>query len=75
MEACGKNKEIEDLRKQEASRQERIIKAKEDLAASELELQNLPIYEPPKDELVLSAFQHSIFHSLFVSLHSILETD
>ncbi|KAK4794869.1 hypothetical protein SAY86_012863 [Trapa natans] len=51
IEARGKNKEIEDLRKQEASRRERIIKAKDDLAAAELELENLPIYEPPKDEL------------------------
>lgn len=57
MEARGKNKEIEDLRRQEASRQERIMKAKEDLAAAELELENLPVYEPPKDELVHFTFQ------------------
>ncbi|KAJ8747043.1 hypothetical protein K2173_011297 [Erythroxylum novogranatense] len=44
----GKYKEMEDLRRQEASRQERILKAKEDLAAAETELQNLPIYEAPK---------------------------
>lgn len=47
----GKFKEMEELRRQEQSRQERIFKAKEDLAAAELELANLPHYEPPKDEL------------------------
>ncbi|KAK9988056.1 hypothetical protein SO802_028295 [Lithocarpus litseifolius] len=48
----GKYKEMEDLRKQEESRQQRIIKAKEDLATTEAELENLPLYEPPKDELI-----------------------
>ena len=43
---------MEDLRKQEESCQQRIIKAKENLAAAEAELENLPPYEPPKDELV-----------------------
>ena len=43
---------MEELRKQEESRQQRIIKAKEGLAAAEAELENLPPYEPPKDELV-----------------------
>ncbi|GMY22549.1 structural maintenance of chromosomes protein 5 isoform X2 [Fagus crenata] len=47
----GKYNEMEDLRKQEESRQRRIIKAKEDLAAAEVDLENLPPYEPPKDEL------------------------
>ncbi|XP_065629180.1 structural maintenance of chromosomes protein 5-like [Quercus suber] len=42
---------MEDLRKQEESCQQRIIKAKENLAAAEAELENLPPYEPPKDEL------------------------
>ncbi|KAM4070781.1 hypothetical protein ACB094_11G010200 [Castanea mollissima] len=42
---------MEDLRKQEEYRQQRIIKAKEDLAAAEAEFENLPSYEPPKDEL------------------------
>ena len=49
-----KCKEMEDLRKQEESCQQRIIKAKENLAAVEAELENLPPYEPPKDELVSS---------------------
>ena len=43
---------MEDLRKQEESCQHRIIKAKENLATAEAELENLPPYEPPKDELV-----------------------
>ncbi|XP_020532841.1 structural maintenance of chromosomes protein 5 isoform X2 [Jatropha curcas] len=47
----GKYSEMEDLRSQEESRQQRIIKAKEDLAAAEIELETLPIYEPPKDVL------------------------
>lgn len=48
----GKYREMEDLRRQEQSRQQRILKAKEDLAAAELDLQNLPAYEHPKSELV-----------------------
>ncbi|XP_044488999.1 structural maintenance of chromosomes protein 5 isoform X2 [Mangifera indica] len=47
----GKYREMEDLRRQEQSRQQRILKAKEDLAAAELDLQNLPAYEHPKSEL------------------------
>lgn len=43
---------MEDLKMQEESRLQRILKAKEDLAAAELELENLPLYEPPKDEIV-----------------------
>ncbi|GAV75400.1 SMC_N domain-containing protein [Cephalotus follicularis] len=46
----GKYKEMEDLRRQEETRQQKILKAKEDLSAAELELLNLPLYEPPKDE-------------------------
>ncbi|CAK7330929.1 unnamed protein product [Dovyalis caffra] len=47
----GKYKEMEDLKKQEESRQQRIIKTKEDLVTAETDLQNLPVYEPPKDVL------------------------
>ncbi|MCD9560307.1 Structural maintenance of chromosomes protein 5 [Datura stramonium] len=47
----GKYKEMEDLRKQEESRQRRISKAQEDLSAAELELANLPPYEPPRDKI------------------------
>ncbi|KAL0561835.1 hypothetical protein IC582_002280 [Cucumis melo] len=47
----GKLKEMEDLRKQEESRQQRILRAKEELEAAEFELQSLPAYEHPKDEI------------------------
>lgn len=52
----GKFKEMEELRRQEQSRKVRISKAKEDLVAAELELANLPRYEPPKDEIVSHTF-------------------
>lgn len=47
----GKYKEVEDLRKLEESRQERISKAKEELTAAEKELANLPPFEAPKDDI------------------------
>ncbi|KAG8646239.1 hypothetical protein MANES_10G136400v8 [Manihot esculenta] len=47
----GKYNEMEDLKRQEEFRQQRILKAKEELAAAEIELQNLPNYEPPRDKL------------------------
>ncbi|XP_019051963.1 PREDICTED: structural maintenance of chromosomes protein 5 isoform X2 [Nelumbo nucifera] len=47
----GKYEEMKDLRKQEYSRQERISRAKDELAASLSELESLPTYEPPRDEL------------------------
>ena len=47
-----KCKEMEDLRKQEECCQQRIIKANENLAAAEAELENLPPYEPPKDDQI-----------------------
>ncbi|CAN4080585.1 unnamed protein product [Withania somnifera] len=47
----GKYKEMEDLRKQEESRQRRISKAQEDLSVAELELANLPPYEAPRDKI------------------------
>ena len=43
---------MEDLRKQEGSCQQRIIKAKENLAAAKAELENLPPYEHPKDDQI-----------------------
>ncbi|XP_066376411.1 structural maintenance of chromosomes protein 5-like isoform X1 [Miscanthus floridulus] len=42
--------DIEDLKKQEKSRQQRILKTKEDLAAAEKELEDLQPYELPKAE-------------------------
>jgi structural maintenance of chromosomes protein 5 len=40
------------LKKQEKSRQQRILKAKEDLAAAEKELEDLQPYELPKAQMV-----------------------
>ncbi|KAL2234154.1 UNVERIFIED_CONTAM: Structural maintenance of chromosomes protein 5 [Sesamum indicum] len=47
----GKYNDVEDLRRQEESRQQRISKVKEDLATAEAELANLPPYEPPKHKM------------------------
>ncbi|CAA2952068.1 structural maintenance of chromosomes 5 [Olea europaea subsp. europaea] len=47
----GKYNEMEELRHQEESRQQRISRAKEDLTAAEAELTNLPPYEPPKHKI------------------------
>lgn len=47
----GKYKDMEELEKQEQSRQARISKAEKDLADAELELQNLPRYEPPREKI------------------------
>ncbi|KAI3955361.1 hypothetical protein MKW98_018462 [Papaver atlanticum] len=47
----GNYDEMEELRRQEESRQHRISRAKEELAEAEQALENLPIYEPPMDEL------------------------
>ncbi|GMH30635.1 hypothetical protein Nepgr_032478 [Nepenthes gracilis] len=47
----GKYKDMDDLKRQEENRQQKIIKAKDDLVTAELELANLPLYEHPKDEL------------------------
>ncbi|CAN8300073.1 unnamed protein product [Cochlearia groenlandica] len=44
-------KELEELKKQEEHRQERILKATEDLVTAERELQNLPLYEHPVAKL------------------------
>lgn len=48
----GKYTDMEDLKRQEESRQKRIVRAREELIAAERELKELPVYEPPKDELV-----------------------
>ncbi|XP_057990158.1 structural maintenance of chromosomes protein 5-like [Hevea brasiliensis] len=47
----GKYSEMEDLKRQEEFCQQRILKAKEELAAAEIELQNLPNYDSPRDVL------------------------
>lgn len=52
---------MEDSRRQEEARQRKILKCKEDLAASELELENLPPSELHQDELVSSGFNVRTF--------------
>ncbi|CAN1132559.1 Structural maintenance of chromosomes protein 5 [Linum perenne] len=47
----GKYTEIEDLRREEDSRKQKILKLEEDLSAAEIELQNCPVFEPPKDAI------------------------
>ncbi|CAJ1937517.1 unnamed protein product [Sphenostylis stenocarpa] len=51
VELQGKYKEMKELRRQEETRQQKLVKAREELAIAELELENLPPYVPPKDEL------------------------
>ncbi|KAH9312049.1 hypothetical protein KI387_027084, partial [Taxus chinensis] len=47
----AKASEIDEVKKREESQQERIARAKDDLAAAEAELAQLPVYEPPKEEI------------------------
>lgn len=47
----GRYHDMEELERQEQSRQERIVKAEKDLTDAELELQNLPPFEPPRDKI------------------------
>ncbi|XP_057458731.1 structural maintenance of chromosomes protein 5 isoform X2 [Lotus japonicus] len=51
VELQGKYKDMEELRGQEKSRQQKLEKARKELAAAELELENLHPFVPPKDEL------------------------
>lgn len=53
----AKYQEVEDLKRQETSRQHRITKAKEDFAAAQKELADLPEYFPPKEELEKLGYQ------------------
>lgn len=46
-----KYNDMEELERQEQSRQERIAKAEKDLEDAEMQLQNLPPFEPPKDRI------------------------
>lgn len=48
----GKYREMEGLRREEESLKQKILEAKEDLTAAEQDLENLPRYEPPKEEIV-----------------------
>ena len=67
MQIRGKYKEMGDLKKEEESCQQRITKAKEDLAIAEEELRNFPVHEPPKDVLV-SILSSWNWHFLLVVL-------
>ncbi|XP_062115541.1 structural maintenance of chromosomes protein 5 isoform X2 [Humulus lupulus] len=58
----GSYEAMENLKRDEESRQQRILKAKEELAAAELELENMPPYEPPKDEIETLRSQISDLH-------------
>ncbi|KAK7392804.1 hypothetical protein VNO78_21252 [Psophocarpus tetragonolobus] len=51
VELQGKYKEMEELRRQEETNKQRLVKATEELGILELERDNLPPYVPPKDEL------------------------
>ncbi|KAE9616263.1 putative structural maintenance of chromosomes protein [Lupinus albus] len=51
VELQGKYKNMEELRRDVESRQERLLKAREELAAAELELENVRPYEAFQDEL------------------------
>lgn len=48
----SKAREFAEVSRREATRQEKIASAARDLAQAETELANLPIYEPPKEEIV-----------------------
>ena len=58
--------DIEDLKKQEKSCQQRILKTKEDLAAAEKELEDLQPYELPKAENVSWS---ALLHYTLLCLH------
>ncbi|ONK78463.1 uncharacterized protein A4U43_C02F19040 [Asparagus officinalis] len=47
----AKYTDMDDLKRQEESRLQRMVRAKEDLITAERELEELPVYKPPKDEL------------------------
>lgn len=66
--------EIEDLKKQEKSRQQRILKTKEDLAAAEKELEDLQPYELPKAENVgrLALLHYTLLY-LYIFSYSVID--
>ncbi|XP_057458150.1 structural maintenance of chromosomes protein 5-like [Lotus japonicus] len=66
-ELQSKYKEMDNLRKQDNSRQEILEEAREKLAAAEIELENLHPFVPPRDELQklndeLWKLEHSTSH-------------
>ncbi|KAF8658782.1 hypothetical protein HU200_059268 [Digitaria exilis] len=56
--------DIDDLKKQEKSRQHRILKAKEDLAAAEKELEDLQPYEQPRAEMEMESKNNKLLQAL-----------
>ena len=52
MELEGNYKEMDELRRQEKTRQQKLRKARDELSAAELELESLNPYVPPTDEIV-----------------------
>lgn len=65
MQFRGKYKEVEDLKREEDSRKQSILEAKRKLAAAEEDLQNLPVYEPPKEEIVSFVFERNYYEFLW----------
>ncbi|CAN0917291.1 Structural maintenance of chromosomes protein 5 [Linum grandiflorum] len=57
----GKYREIEDLRREDASHKQKVLKVETDLSADEIELQNCPVFEHPKEALVRCEFSRFIF--------------
>ncbi|XP_029126918.1 structural maintenance of chromosomes protein 5 isoform X2 [Cajanus cajan] len=51
VELRGKYTEMEELRRQEETQQQKLVKAREELAIAELELEEMVPYVAPKDEL------------------------
>jgi len=52
VELEGNYKEMDELRRQEKTRQQKLRKARDELSAAELELESLNPYVPPTDEIV-----------------------
>lgn len=60
---------MEELERQEHSRQERIAKAVKDLTDAELELQSLPPFDPPIEKIVNQFFFTEIFlHKIIIHI-------
>ncbi|KAL2330753.1 hypothetical protein Fmac_018334 [Flemingia macrophylla] len=51
VELQGKYTEMEELRRQEETKQQKLVKFREELASAELELEEMPPFVAPKDEL------------------------
>ena len=60
--------DIEDLTRQERSRQQRISNAREALNAAERELQDVQPYEPPRAEMVSLV---TLFHDVLLCIYAV----